>query len=384
MSHNLVRIRPPFESMQDGMTYVDIIRSTAPYMLKAAAAKIFVGVADTNILLMDLAYAARTGDGTNLMHALRSGFLRVYGSETVRLEVPEKIDTLASRRRWDIVTMRSIWHTHVEPWIWFMDPAGLPPASPSVATTYDLDPDDGPTAQLVEVLNPEFVLSRDYRHLPGYELVGNSWTPIAEACRFKSKHDLVLMGGVFATAATAATAWAGIRETARIVGQTDRRILTGIIAAVAIALCFPKSRAWLLQRGTKFFTHVSDAVIAVAPIVFEHYFAIYERSIQAATLLEHESRDFHRPRRLRDFATAALARSAGSLTLEEISTSAAVLGYRARGSTSIRYLQNVLRDHPQLFRKQPLGHWWLAASRPNSSTLMTTIDHQHSQYEEQE
>ena len=50
-------------------------------------------------------------------------------------------------------------------------------------------------------------------------------TAVAEACRLKSEHDLVVMGGVFATAATVATMWAGVRETARVVGQIDGRVL---------------------------------------------------------------------------------------------------------------------------------------------------------------
>jgi len=363
MSHELVRVRPAFQSLRDGVTYVDLIRPIAPYMLTATTASIFVGVADTNILLLDVAYAARTGNATNLMHALRSGFLRVYASETVRLEVPEKIDALASVRRWNPAAIQSVWHTSLEPWIWFMDPSGLPPASPGVATTYQLDPDDGQTAQLVEILNPEFVFSRDYRHLSSYQLVGDRWNPIAEACRLKSEHDLLFMGGVFATAATTATMWTGVRETARVVGQIDGRVLASIGIAAAIALCLPKSRAWLLQHGSELLVHASDTVRTVGPIIFAHYFAMYERSVRAVAFLEHERRGFHRPRRLRDFATAALARATGPLTLDEVNASVVAFGYRARGGTSVRYLQTVLRDHPQLFRQLSSGQWWLAGSR---------------------
>ncbi len=370
MSRHLVRVRPAFEPLRDGITYVDLIGSIVPYVLTTSTARIFVGVADTNVLLLDLAYAARTGNATNFMHAVRSGFLRVYASETVRLEVPEKIDTLADTRRWDPAIMRSVWNTSVEPWLWFMDPSGLPPASPGVAATYQLDPDDGETAQLIEMLNPEFVFSRDYRHLPSYRLVGDGWNPIAEACRLKSEHDLVFTGGVFAAAATTATMWAGARETARLIGQIDGRILAGAGVAAAIALCFPKGRAWLLQRGSEFLSRARDTVGAVTPMLFAHYFAMYERSVQAEAFLEHERRRLHRPRRLRDFATATLARATRPLTLGEISASVAAFGYRPRGSASARYLQNVLQDHPRLFRQLSAGRWWLAANRPCGSPLM--------------
>lgn len=362
-SHDLIRVRPAFESLRNGITYVDLIGSIAPYALATSTARIFVGVADTNVLLLDLAYAARTGNATNFMHALRSGFLRVYASETVRLEVLEKIHALAGARHWDPAVVRSIWYSSVEPWLWFMDPRGLPPASPSVAVTYQLDPDDGETAQLVEMLNPDFVFSRDYRHLQSFQLVGNGWNPIAEACRFKFEHDLAVTGAVFAAGATGMTLWLGARETVRLIERIDGRILATLGLAAAIALCFPKSRTWLRQHGSAILSHVRETTGAVVPMLFAHYFAMYERSVQAEALLHRERRGFHRPRRLRDFATAVLARVWEPLTLEAIATSAAGCGYRARGTTSSRYLQSVLQSHPQLFRELSSGHWCIAAHR---------------------
>jgi len=130
----------------------------------------------------------------------------------------------------------------------------------------------------------------------------------------------------------------------------------------------------MIRQGSGLLHHARGTAGVVGPMGFEHYCAMYERSVQAAALLEQERRCYHRPRRLRDFAAATLARATGPLPLESVNASALAFGYRARGTTSGRYLRSVLRGHPQLFLETSPGSWCIAASRQRGNPPTTLND----------
>lgn len=122
-----------------------------------------VSVLDTNIVLNDLRSALKSERPTALQIAAHLGAVRCFAATRVRDEVEEKIDTLAPAWQWDPLQARDVWRRDYQ-FIRFIDPEGIPLRSRRVAELMARDPDDVPTAQLIELIKPDVNFPLD-RHL---------------------------------------------------------------------------------------------------------------------------------------------------------------------------------------------------------------------------
>lgn len=367
MDHPLVQIRPGFESVPHGQTALDTIGNLVPGARHDFFPfKRYVGVADTTILLRDLKYTVKKGKLTNLMHSARGGSLYLYATHTVRQEILEKISTLASVMGWEPALASTIWHEHYEPWIRFLDTRKMPPATPEVAATFHLDPDDGPTAQLASLINPDFIFSDNYAHLMGYELLGDDWVCVAVACREMSEYQLVLVQTSSAAALVCGATFLAIEQFVDVISGLDKRWLMALGCIIAFVLLLPASRRWITQGGPRLLTRTVNAAKAVGAPMHNILITKYTAATAASHLLEGKRRLPHQPRQLRDFVTAALARATAPMSVDELLAKVTGEGYQPRGAGSSRYLESrVLRAYPQLFREITYGRWQLATlNRP--------------------
>lgn len=363
MPMHAIRIPPGFESLESGQTHFDAFQAfLSGGTLRAMGAEVLVTVVDTDVLVRDLKYTLRHGKLTYFPLAARTGLLRFFASRSIRGEMARKIQELAPVMGWDPAAAYSVWETQYAPWVRFLDVSNLPPATPEVARTYDLDPTDGPTAQVATLLSPDFVFSCNHHHLPGYDLVGDDWVTVSRACQNKHARDMAFIRGVSCGSVVCGLSWAGAQQLVRRVGTIDRRILLGLTVAAGIALAHPKTRAWLVRCGQSLSIATDELASNALPRLHERWTALEAASTEGAAIIERRRRAARPQRKLRDYATAALARATAPMTVGELAAAIRARGYRAKGAGTVAYLDRVLRTFPQLFEDSHSARWVLATS----------------------
>lgn len=362
MAIDTIHIPAEFDSLEDGRTLLYGFQSLLPQVLRALHIDPLVGVTDTDLLLRDLKYTVRRRKLTNMMLAARTGLLRLFATTVVRDEMEEKIGLLATVMQWDPTLAREVWETLYAPWINFIDVFGLPPAASEVIETYVLDPKDGPTAQLATLLDPDFVFSCDHHHLGGYDVVGEDWVAVTVACRNKFVRDLVFMEIVTGGTLVCGISEALVRQAVHTIVGLDKRILLGLTIGAGLAVAHPVTREWLCRRGHRLWGRTTQVTRTILPPIMANWMAMENTSARAARVLEARRRPSSHPRRIRDYATAILARSAGSLKLGELLHQIKARGYRRKGIGTGDYLARVLRSSPQIFQQDPHGNWSLAVN----------------------
>jgi predicted nucleic acid-binding protein len=170
-------------------------------LLASIKGRVMICVLDTNFLLNDIQNLIRRGSNTWLMDAAQTGIVRLFASTTVRDEVREKLNNpkiIGKKLKIDPVVALQHWVTYYIPRITFLDPTGLPHLSPRVKALYSVDPDDVPTGQIIELIQPDCVLSRDH-HLASFELTSENWGQVVRDYRDASKRDelmiTIIVGG---------------------------------------------------------------------------------------------------------------------------------------------------------------------------------------------
>ncbi len=328
---------------------------------------IVVGVVDTNILINDLKYSLQVKSLTSLMEAVRIGTLKLFASTTVRDEVWEKLgDQKVTRKlKIDPVEARQRWEQAYFPWITFLDPTSLPLLSARVKDLLKLDPDDVPTGQLIELLQPNVVFCYDIRHLGGFDVLAGGWVYVACAYRDLSRQEGVVVGvgvtGTLAIQGTVASAQLSLAALEHIYAgleRIDKKVLCGVILVLAVALgfalvCAP-SRHWLSAQGRALTSAVKRGASAVGERVeeiAEVMATIEQASSEAKQLLATQGeRAMTPPRGIREYAVMALARSIGPLSLSELMKRIEAAGYQTEAQQPERYLSQVLHAHPRLFK----------------------------------
>jgi len=228
--------------------------------------------------------------------------------------------------------------------------------------TFSLDANDGATAQLATVVSADLVFSANTHHFPSFGVVGNHYAYVAIACRHTSEYRVILVGFNGMTMLSCGLARAALQPAVDALSRVDKRVFVGLGIAAGVALLWPPSRKWLFDHGRRLVTQASDRALNVVGPFFDFVSKSHSTAVAATQILEEKRRPLDRPRRLRDFAAAALARSVRPLTVEQLDATVAVTGYRARGIGSARYLESVLRAFPQLFCEVEYGYWDLAGS----------------------
>jgi hypothetical protein len=342
---------------------------------------IVVGVVDTNILLNDLKHSLQGPPLTPLMESARIGSLKLFASTTVRDEVWEKlgIEQITRKLKIDPVEARQRWQQGYLPWITFLDHAGLPLLSVRVKGLLKRDPDDVPTGQIIELLQPDVVFCYD-KDLVAFDVLAEGWIRVSYAYRDLSRQANVMVGveltgtvAIRGTVVGAQLSFAALEQIYAGLQRIDKKILGGIILLLVVALglalaCTP-SRRWLFAQGQALASAVKRGVSAVGERVgeiAEDMATIEQASVEAyqrlATL---QQRTLTPPRGVREYAAMALARASGPLSLPELMKRMKAIGYQTEAQQPGRYLSHVLHTHPRLFKIEDKS--WSLRSHPFAS-----------------
>jgi hypothetical protein len=325
-----------------------------------------VGVIDTNILLKNLKYSLRVQPLTALIEAARIGALKLFASTAVPDEVWEKLgnEKITRKLKIDPVEVRQRWEQDYLPWITFLDPTGLPPLSARVKDMLKQDPDDVPTGQLIELLQPDVAFCYNTRHLGAFDVLADGWIHVAVAYRDVSRREGTVTGvavtstlAVKGTLASAQLSLAALEQARAGLERVDKKILWCLIlmvgVALGLALAYPSSRRWLSEQGKALTSavkrgasslreHVGDVAEAIA--------MVEQAAGNARLVLDSQGQRFLTPPRgLREYAARALARSRGPLSLPELMEHIEDAGYQIHAKQPERSLSHMLHAHPQLF-----------------------------------
>ena len=321
---------------------------------------ITVAIVDTNILINDVKHSLLVKPLTSLMEAARIGALKLFASTTVRDEVWEKLgdEAIARKLKVDPVEALERWVQHYLPWITFLDPTGLPLLSTRVKDIED--PDDVPTAQIIELLRPDVVLCYDTKHLGHFDVTAEGWVYVALAYRDISRREGMVVGIELVGTFSLNTTFGFAQLSLSIAGKIDKKVwlIVGLIIIVALccALAHPTSRRWLQTKG--------EEVASVMKHTTEHIGAGVARITETMTTVERAAGDARRqlslrperavtpPRKVREYAAWVLARASGPLSAGEIVKRMKEAGYYTASEYPERYLKRILRAHPGLFSNE--------------------------------
>jgi len=323
-------------------------------------------VVDTNVFLSDLRYYIQKGHHTGLMAAAKFGGMRIFASTTVRDEVPEKIAVSLSKYGIDAQEARQIWETYYVPWISFLDPSELPPLSARVTALLARDPDDVPTGQIIELIGPHLVLTRD-KDLIKFESTGQDIPIITCAYRDKTKQETVALcicvSGGFVFSISLET----IKSLVAFICGLDKRLSIGFLILAAgsfiAALIYPPSRRWLWKQGRQ---TIENLWRVFGPLLDE-LLEIEAASARAKPVLSQSRRVIAPPKTARDYAVLVLSESFGPLRAKEIVRRMIALGYQTSSEHPEYYVSRVLHKYPRLFEMTEGKRWRLKSHTPNIS-----------------
>src|SRR5262249_8119710 len=155
----------PLSSSRLGLFYDLLVHASgeeaAARMLTQLQIEICLCVVDANHLLSGLKYRVEHGRPTALLQAAREGSFRLGASTTVRDEVLEHLSEVLGKYGLDTDAAIQIWRNEYLSVLTFIDLSEVPILGASVAALATRDPDDVPTGQLIELLQPDVAFSRD-------------------------------------------------------------------------------------------------------------------------------------------------------------------------------------------------------------------------------
>lgn len=320
-------------------------------------------VVDTNVLLSDLKYFMQKRHHTGLMAAAKIGGLRLFASTSVRDEVPEKLDISLSKYGIDAREAARLWHMYYAPWISFLDPSDLPSLSSKVTALLARDPDDFPTGQIIELLGPHLVLTRD-QDLAAFGSTGQDIPIITCAYRDKTKQEAVSLsvcfGGSFVFWVSSEAIKSFIALLFRLNKTLSVAFLILAVGSLGIAFAYPPSRKWLRERGR----HTIVGLWKGLEPLLDELLEIEAASTRAKLVVSQPGRSIAPPKTARDYAAKVLSEAFGPLKVKEITRRMMVQGYETSTEHPEYYVNRVLHKYPRLFEKNEDGRWHLISHLP--------------------
>ncbi len=295
------------------------------HLLDVLGVRIEVCVFDTCMFLDDIKYVLKKRHQTALPSGIKLGGVRVFASVNVRDEMPRKIEELMPQ--WGIEPQEAlrVWETEYAPWIYFVDPSGMPLASDRLTALKQRDSTDLQTGQLIELVHPHAVISKD-RDLASFGTRSQCSAIVTCAYRDKGKREVLVLylsaTGILTLRVSAAVLSSLIAWLCRV----DKRILLLLVVAGGAAWLYTPSRTWLQER-----------------------FRAIKPRVQAASQRVP----------VRDHVSRILSNAAGPLSVAEISRLMQDKGYVPQGAHPEIYLRKVLRAHPSVFGMDEDKHWYI-------------------------
>lgn len=332
-------------------------------LFEALGIRIVPVVLDANVIIKDVIRYARKKEPTGILLAARIGFVRFFCTTEVRAEVLEHLPEVASRHTVSDEAMRA-WQKHYAPLITALDPSGIQALSAKAVLVLYNDPDDLPTAQIIDEIRPHAVLSED-RHLSPYSPAGKDWTRWAAAYRDHSIAQATFVSMRFGGSISISIAMSSIEALIVRILKVDWRILLGVGLAVGVGTGFavtrPTSRKWLKERLDAIGAWASEHLAEGVSDIYDELVAMDQKSKEANQFLEKSALVHEPPQLAREYVIEVIARTHAYLTAREISERMRDLGYEPRGEHPERYVAKLLRENPRLFERHPSRQWGFAS-----------------------
>jgi hypothetical protein len=322
--------------------------------------QVAVCVVDANHLLRDVTRRMRTGRMTDTLEAALVGSTRLVTSPEVCAEVVEHLGKFATRYGFDLGDALAVWRREYLPRLHVVDPSTLAPLSDAVRELAQRDPDDVPTGQLIELLQPDTVFSRDAKHLAAFGITAQDSLRIVLAYHAVARRDEVVVvlhgGAMIAIPLSAEACGADIRAVSSAVNRMDKRVLVGAVALIALVGAFayvrPGSRRWVAEHAR--------GALGLALRGLEAYSAVEANAQSARQQLAAVRRAATTvPRTARDYAVLVLARAPGPLTVRAITRAMCDAGYQPRSAHPEQHVSRVVRRHTDWFEQRGSRRWTL-------------------------
>lgn len=331
-------------------------------LLKAAQIRIFSCVVDTNILVNEARIAANTGTVPYMIELARVGSLRPFASTRVRDEVPRVLLNMASEIGFDPSEPLRAWSL-ISPWICFLDPAGLPKATPGLLALELIAAGDVPTGQLVELLDPDLLLTADKAVAEfgsSLALDPGSMRTIRVAYRNKAARDAlqvgVSVGGTIVLMALVSAVRAIITVLQKPLGRLPKPLVVLILSALATVA----THHVLRHRRDHDLGSVGPR--SVEPVGLR-WLRAFDEKTRAGLKADQELQGIERPRSparsAGAYAGRVLSRSPGSFTVAWLAKCMQEEGYRPRMRSLQRSVEGRLRSSPRLFICVEGNRWTL-------------------------
>ncbi len=334
-------------------------------LFHALSVKRITVVLDTNVLLSDLKYCIQKKHHTGLMAAAKIGGVQLFASTTVRDEVPEKLDIFMSKYGIDPQEAQQVWDTQYVHWISFLDPSDLPPLSSKVTALLARDPDDVPTGQIIELLGPHLVLSRD-EDLVSFGIIGQDIPLITCAYRDKTKKEATTLGISLGGGLIIQVSLEAVKSLIALLSKLDKMLLFGLLllamASLGIAVFYPPSRYWLQERGRRTIQSLGEELGPFIDVLLK----LEAESAKATPIISQFRRSTTSPKTARNYAVKVLSEAFGSLSVREITRRMIMQGYKTSSEHPEYYVSRVLHKYPRLFEKTEERRWRLKSHLPDT------------------
>lgn len=332
-------------------------------LLDSSGVRIYSCVTDTNVLVNESRAAANLDQPTPLLLATVVGTINIFATTSVRDEVPKVIREMAHEMQFDPAPVLQAWYRTCAPRITFVDVAGLPQASAAtqrLAATYE---PDVPTAQLVDLLDPDIFLTLDRKHFREFQIAPVASLPLRSlkvAVFDRSVGDALHLGIGIGGSFVVVGAFSAIAKIGKLVTKTPLAALG--TAALAGGLWFA-GRNWVRQSWQQ---EAEGGGAATGPVLGQVMAALDTRMTARAAAEETITavlRERTPARTGRDHAARVLARSAAPMRLTWLADRMAAEGYAPRRLPLGRSVEVQLRNHRRLFTC-PLENQWDIRSWP--------------------
>lgn len=245
----------------------------ATLLTSPPATRPFAVVADTDELVREISYRARTGNEPLFLSLAKLGWTRIFATDRVAEEVERNLTARAAGHEYEAM---AAWRSEYRPLIrWVTVPergiddftaqeAGLEARMAEVMRRHMAD---SPTAELALMCAPCFVLTGNKKHLhvAGF---GDAGTREAlAAAGHKAELELTGMRAISLTELAGAGAWHGTRRTAKLVAG---RPIVGVILLLALVL-FVRAVHRNRTEVQAFVRRLGNAGVEAAEAAMEHH-----------------------------------------------------------------------------------------------------------------
>lgn len=322
--------------------------------------KVKVIVLDTNIILNDLSHICKKNKATTLFDEAEFGFVRLLVTPSIIDEVNEKIPKYARETHIAYEQMLMAWDIYKQKLI-VLNPSKLD--SQHIQRLMIRDPDDVPTAQLIELIGPELALSVDKDLIDTGYAPSKDWLPYVLSTRSAIDKEAVQIIFTAGSSAIMLGLNEGLRWIVPHLKNIIKRIPKGILGPIgifAIALMIdPRSRKWIVTEIKKLAKPNTKNIKKTLGPIFSSLGTLFYEGAEAEKFIKDAKPHSAIPATLKGYVIRVLAHSKNSLSPTEIINNAKIHGYNPRGKDPEQYLYRILRSDP-MFLKDENGRWMLA------------------------